>query len=77
MVIGSLAERHEEEILMQIRPLPSAALSMGILLCLVAAADVAAVFLTARPRLWCALIPALIPLLTPAVIFSRRVHSKS
>jgi hypothetical protein len=61
---------------MQILPVRSAALRMGVLLCVVCALDVAAVFLTAKPRLWCALIPALIPILTPAVIFSPRVRSK-
>jgi len=62
---------------MQIRPLRSAALRMGVLLCFVVAADVAAVFLTAKPQLWCALIPILIPVLTPVAIFSRRVQSKA
>jgi hypothetical protein len=42
---------------------------MAILICSVAALDVAAVFLTAKPQLWCARIPGLIPLFTPAVIF--------
>jgi hypothetical protein len=50
---------------------------MAILISLVVAIDAAAVFLTAKPQLWCALIPVLIPLFTPAVIFSRRVQSKS
>jgi hypothetical protein len=44
---------------------------MAILICLVGVIDVAAVFLTAKPQLWCALIPVLIPFFTPAVIFSR------
>jgi hypothetical protein len=61
---------------MRILPLRSAALRMAILLCFVCALDIAAVFLTAKPRLWCALIPALLPILTPAAIFSRRVQSK-
>jgi hypothetical protein len=50
----------------------SCAQRMAILLCLVAAIDVAAVFLTAKPQLWCAIIPVLIPIFTPAAIFSRR-----
>jgi hypothetical protein len=50
---------------------------MAILLCFVAALDIAAALLTARPRLWCGLIPALIPLLTPAVLFSYRPKTKS
>jgi hypothetical protein len=58
---------------MRILPLSICARRMAILLCLVSAIDVAAVFLTARPHLWCALIPALIPILTPVAIFSRRV----
>jgi len=60
---------------MQIRPFRSAALRMAVVLCFVVALDVAAVFLTAKPQVWCAVIPALIPLLTPAVIFSRRSQS--
>ncbi len=60
---------------MHILPLRSAAKRMAILMCAVCAMDVAAVFLTAKPQLWCARIPALIPLLTPAVIFSRRPQS--
>jgi hypothetical protein len=62
---------------MQILPFRSCALRMAILICLVGAIDVAAVFLTAKPRLWCALIPVLIPLLTPAVIFSYRAQPES
>jgi len=50
---------------------------MTALLCGVAAVDVAAVFLTAKPQLWCAIIPALIPILTPAMIYSRGVKSQS
>jgi hypothetical protein len=61
---------------MQILPVRSCALRMAILLCLVVALDVAAVFLTAKPQLWCAVIPALIPIFTPAAIFSRSVQSK-
>ena len=62
---------------MQTLPLPVSLRRMAILICLVGAIDVAAVFLTARPQLWCALIPALIPIFTPAAIFSRRAQSKS
>jgi hypothetical protein len=61
---------------MQMLPIPSAARRMAVLLCFVVALDAAAALLAAKPLLWCALIPALIPLLTPAVIFSRRVPSK-
>jgi hypothetical protein len=56
---------------MQTLPLPTCARRMAILICLVGVIDVAAVFLTAKPQLWCALIPVLIPFFTPAVIFSR------
>jgi hypothetical protein len=49
---------------------------MAILIFLVAALDVSAVFLAAKPQLWCARIPALIPLFTPAVIFTRRAQPK-
>ncbi len=62
---------------MQILPLRKCARRMAILICLVVAIDVAAVFLTAMPRLWCGLIPGLIPILTPAVIFSYRAQPKS
>jgi hypothetical protein len=65
------------EISMQILPLRSAAIRMAILFCLVCALDIAAVFLTAKPRLWCALIPTLIPIFTPAVIFSHRANAKN
>ncbi|MGB8006586.1 MAG: hypothetical protein WCF48_05600 [Terriglobales bacterium] len=41
----------------------------------VVAIDVAAAFLTTKPQIWCAVIPALIPLFTPAVIFSRSIPS--
>jgi hypothetical protein len=61
---------------MRILPLPACARRMAILLCVVGALDVAAAFLTARPQLWCALIPILIPIFTPAAIFTRRVPSK-
>jgi hypothetical protein len=54
----------------------SCALRMAILLCLVCAIDVAAAFLSAKPLLWCALIPVLIPIFTPAAIFSLRAPSK-
>jgi hypothetical protein len=50
---------------------------MAVLICLVCAIDVAAVFLTAKPQLWCALIPVFIPIFTPAVIISRSVQSES
>jgi hypothetical protein len=50
---------------------------MAILICLVLALDIAAVFLSAKPRVWCALIPALIPLFTPAMIFSFRAKAKN
>jgi hypothetical protein len=62
---------------MQILPLRSCVRRMAILICLVCAIDVAAVFLNAKPRLWCAFIPVLIPLLTPAVIFSHRAQPES
>jgi hypothetical protein len=54
---------------MQTVPVPVAARRMAILLCSVAAIDAVVALLLQHPRLWCALIPALIPLLTPAVLF--------
>jgi hypothetical protein len=62
---------------MRILPLGLCARRMAVLLCGVAALDVAAALLAAKPLLWCARIPALIPLLTPAVIFSYRAPSKN
>jgi hypothetical protein len=50
---------------------------MAILLCVVAAIDLAASLLAAKPQLWCAVIPALIHIFSPAVIFSRGDRSKS
>jgi hypothetical protein len=60
----------------RILPLPVCARRMAILITVVAAIDVSPVFLTEKPLLWCAIIPALIPILTPAVIFSRDVQPK-
>jgi len=62
---------------MQVRPVRSCALRMAILLCSVAALDVAAALFAAKPQLWCAVIPAFIPLLTPAVILSKLVPTKN
>ncbi len=62
---------------MQMLPLGSCARRMAILLCVVAAIDLAASLLAAKPQLWCAVIPALIPIFSPAVIFSRGDRSKS
>ncbi len=50
---------------MQMLPLCSSARRMAILIGLVGAIDAAAAFLTAKPQLWCALIPAPIPIFTP------------
>jgi hypothetical protein len=50
-------------------PVPVAARRMAILLCSVAAIDAAVAFFLQHPKVWCALIPVLIPLLTPAVLF--------
>jgi hypothetical protein len=65
------------EIGMQILSARSCALRMAILLCVVCALDIAAAILTAKPRLWCAIIPALIPIFMPAVIFTRRLPFRS
>jgi len=56
---------------MQLRSVRSCAGRMAILLCSVAALDAAAALFIAKPQLWCALIPALIPILTPVAILSR------
>jgi hypothetical protein len=55
---------------MRVRPVASCAKRMAVLLCVVAALDAAAAWFIAKPVLWCAMIPALIPLLTPAVILA-------
>jgi len=57
---------------MQILPVRSAAIRIAILICVVAAIDIAAACLIAEPARWCAVIPGLIPLFTPAAIFSFR-----
>jgi hypothetical protein len=59
---------------MQVLPVRACALRMAILLFSVAAIDVAVASLTAKPLPWCGIIPALIPLFTPAAIFTRRVQ---
>jgi hypothetical protein len=60
---------------MHVLPVRTCALRMAILLCSVVAIDGAAALLTAKPQIWCAVIPALIPILTPAAILSNRVQS--
>jgi hypothetical protein len=54
---------------MQTVSVPVAARRMAIVLCSVAAVDAVVALFVPHPRLWCTLIPALIPLLTPAVLF--------
>jgi hypothetical protein len=62
---------------MQIRPIPSCARRMAILLCVVVTIDALAALLIAKPQVWCAIIPALIPIFTPVAIYTRRVQPKS
>lgn len=62
---------------MQMLPMPTCVRRMAILIFLVVAIDAAAAYFIAKPALWCALIPVLIPLFTPFAIFSRRVQPKS
>jgi hypothetical protein len=62
---------------MQTLPFPTSARRMAFLICLVVAIDAAAAFLIAKPQVWCALIPLLIPLFSPVAIFSLRAQSKS
>ena len=57
---------------MQILPVGSAAIRMAILICVVVAIDGIAALLIAKPAHWCAVVPGLIPILTPAAIFSYR-----
>jgi hypothetical protein len=49
---------------------------MAIQIVLVGAIDIAVAFLAAKPLPWCAIIPGLIPIFTPAAIFSFRVQPK-
>jgi hypothetical protein len=62
---------------MQIRPIPSCAKRMAILLCVVFAIDALAALLIPKPQVWCAIIPALIPVFTPVAIYKRSVQPKS
>jgi len=62
---------------MQLRSTRSCALRMAILICLVAAIDVAASLLIAKPQLWCAVIPILIPIFTPVAIYTRRTQPEN
>jgi hypothetical protein len=50
---------------------------MAILICLVAAIDVTAVALSAKPLFWARIIPGLIPVFTPATFLSLRRGSDS
>jgi len=62
---------------MRILPIRSCALRMAILICLVAAIDVTAVALSAKPLFWARIIPGLIPVFTPATFLSLRRGSDS
>ncbi len=62
---------------MQVLPFRTCALRMAVLLCVVGAIDAAAALLVAKPQLWCAIIPALLPLFTPAAIFSFAPKTKA
>ena len=57
---------------MQILPVRSCALRMALLLVSVAALDAAIAFLVAKPQIWCAVIPAIIPIFTPLTILNFR-----
>lgn len=61
---------------MQVLPVRTTALRMAILITCVCSLDIAAVFLISKPLLWCAMIPLLVPILTPAVIFPLFAKSK-
>ena len=62
----------QEDIEMQVQPVPIIARRMMVLLCVVVAIDAAVALLAPHPAIWCAMIPALIPLLTPVAIFFPR-----
>jgi hypothetical protein len=61
---------------MQMVSTRTAAIRMAILLCLVVALDAAAALLIAKPQVWCAVIPGLILVFLPVVLFSRGGPSK-
>jgi hypothetical protein len=58
-----------EKIDMQTLPVPVIARRMAVLLCSVGAIDAAVPLLVPHPQIWCAIIPTLIPFLTPVAIF--------
>jgi len=57
---------------MQVQPVPVIARRMMFLLCAVVAIDAVVALLAQHPAVWCAMIPGLIPLLTPVAIFFPR-----
>lgn len=57
---------------MQVQPVPVIARRMAVLLCTVVAIDAVVALLAPHPAVWCAMIPGLITLLTPAAIFFPR-----
>ena len=57
---------------MQLVPVRTAVIRTAILLCVVVALDAAAALFIAKPVLWCARIPTLIPLFTPFVLMTWR-----
>lgn len=62
---------------MQVQPVPIIAWRMAVLLICVVAVDAATALVLQHPAVWCAMIPALIPLLTPAAIFFPRAKAAS
>jgi hypothetical protein len=57
-------------------PARTAAMRMGFLLVSVCALDAAVALLVPHPRFWCAIIPGLIPALTPALLLSFGLFDK-
>jgi hypothetical protein len=58
-------------------PVRTAAIRMAMLIVVVAALDYVIVFFAQKPLVWAGTIPALIPLLTPAVLFSFAKQAKT
>jgi hypothetical protein len=54
---------------MEVVSVPTGAKRMAVLLCCVVALDAAVGWFAPHPRVWCAIIPGLIPLMTPLAIF--------
>jgi hypothetical protein len=62
-------------IAMQVQPVPVIARRMAVLLCVEGAIDAVVALLAQHPQIWCAVIPVLVPLVTPVAIFFPRARA--